>query len=82
MINFIQSKEPSFDYIETLNSYPWQQEGEDNPRLLSLIQSHFRAKPSGQRILGDTLHILEEKYPEEGYYAIDNLKPLVELVKV
>lgn len=82
MINFIESKEPSLDYIETLNSYPWQPEEEKNQRLLSLIQRHFRAKPSGQRILGDTLHILEEKYLEASDYAIDNLKPLVELAKV
>ncbi len=82
MINFIESEGRSLDEIETLNSYPWQQEEEDNQRLLSLIQRHFRAKPAGQRILGETLHILEEKYPEESDYAIENLKPLVELARV
>lgn len=80
MINFLEDKEHSLENLDMLSSYPWQQEEEDNQSLLSLIQRHFRAKPSGRRILGDTLNILEEQYPKESGYAIDNLKPLIDAI--
>ena len=79
IIKFI-NEESSLDELETLSAYPWQQEGQDNYRLLSLLQCHFRAKPVGRK-LGEMLQTLEENYPEASGYAIGNLKLLVELVK-
>jgi AAA+ ATPase superfamily predicted ATPase len=81
MLNFLEDEEQSLENLDILSSYPWQQEEEDNQSLLSLIRRHFRAKAAGRKILGDTLQILEEKYPEDSGYAIDNLKSLVELAK-
>ncbi|NJL89685.1 MAG: AAA family ATPase [Coleofasciculaceae cyanobacterium SM2_1_6] len=81
MLNFLEDEEQSIENLDILRSYPWQQEEEDNQRFMSLLQRHFRT-PVGKETLSRTLKILEDKYPEESGYAIDNLQSLVELAKV
>ena len=77
--NFFNSSE--IDNLKTLKTYPWQIDGEEENRLLSLMKRYFSTKTKGlAKKLPNLVKTLEENYESQSGYAIENLKALINLL--
>lgn len=81
IVNFLKSSE--IDNLKTLKTYPWQIEGEEENRLLLLIQRYFTIKAKGLgKELPNLVRTLEENHESQSGYAINNLKALINVLGV